>query len=169
MVDNPMSDASLPRGKQSWTDRNETVFYTPTAGIWQTVWLEPLPDQPIRRVRVLPDLAGGAVELEVDGDDLVEVVATLDGAEAGRWAGPPGSCRIELDPVVAWSPESPSLFDCGSFPAATRAAATSVCARWRREADDSSSTASPISSGWSSTRAISRGAPHRAERCRPPA
>jgi beta-galactosidase/beta-glucuronidase len=111
MVEDPMTDATLPRGKQSWTERNETIFYTPTAGIWQTVWLEPLPDQHISGLRVLPDLGGGAVELEVGAGGPVEVVVTLDGAEAGRWDGPAGRCRIELDPVVAWSPEAPHLYD----------------------------------------------------------
>jgi beta-galactosidase/beta-glucuronidase len=110
-VDDPMTDATLPRGKQSWTARSETIFYTPTAGIWQTVWLEPVPQRNIHRLRVQPDLDGGAVELEIDAGGPVEVVASLDGAEAGHWAGPPGRCRIELHPVVAWSPESPRLYD----------------------------------------------------------
>jgi hypothetical protein len=110
-VEDPLSDPTIPRGKQSWTETNETIFYTPTSGIWQTVWLEPLPAVHLRGLRVIPDLEAGAVDLEIDGAGSLEVVVSLDGVEAGRWAGPTGRCRIALDAVVAWSPESPRLYD----------------------------------------------------------
>jgi len=111
IVDDPMTDATLPRGKQSWARTNETIFYTPTSGIWQTVWLEPLPARHVAALRVIPDLDAGAVELQVDAGGPVEVTASLDGVEVGRWAGPPGRCRIALGTAKAWSPESPRLYD----------------------------------------------------------
>jgi len=110
-VEDPQRDPTIPRGKQSWTETNETIFYTPTSGIWQTVWLEPLPAAAIRRLRVRPALGVGAVDLEIDAADTLEVTASLDGVVAGRWTGPPGGCRVALHPVVAWSPESPRLYD----------------------------------------------------------
>src|SRR5947208_950258 len=42
-ADDPATDLTIPRGKQFWRERSEGIFYTPTTGIWQTVWLEPLP------------------------------------------------------------------------------------------------------------------------------
>jgi hypothetical protein len=110
-VEDPQSDPTIPRGKQSWTETNESIFYTPTSGIWQTVWLEPLPAVHLTRLRVMPDLEAGAVDLEIEAGGPLELLITLDGVEAGRWAGPPGRCRIALDPVAAWSPESPRLYD----------------------------------------------------------
>src|SRR2546423_1760655 len=42
-ADDPASDPSLPRGKQTCKEKPEGIFYTATTGIWQTVWLEPPP------------------------------------------------------------------------------------------------------------------------------
>lgn len=109
-VEDHLRDPSLPRGKQSWTDANESIFYTPTSGIWQTVWLEPLSAGGVRGLRVRPNPAAGAVELEVEAGGSIEVTALLEGVVAGRYAGPPGACRIQLEPEATWSPESPRLY-----------------------------------------------------------
>lgn len=36
-------DLTQPRGKQYWAPEPEGIFYTPSSGIWQSVWLESLP------------------------------------------------------------------------------------------------------------------------------
>jgi beta-galactosidase/beta-glucuronidase len=109
-VEDHLHDPTLPRGKQSWTDVSESIFYTPTSGVWQTVWLEPLPAMAVTELRVRPDLAGGTVDLEVEAGGSIEVTAMFHGAVAGRYAGPPGRCRLALEPVRAWTPESPYLY-----------------------------------------------------------
>ena len=53
-----------PRGKQSPDYANAGVLYTRTTGIWQTVWLEPVPDTYLRRPRLTPDIANGLIRLE---------------------------------------------------------------------------------------------------------
>ncbi len=53
-----------PRGKQSQGYGNQGCFYFRTTGIWQTVWLEPVPEVHLRRTRVTPDLANGCFHLE---------------------------------------------------------------------------------------------------------
>ncbi|WP_084464230.1 glycoside hydrolase family 2 protein [Microtetraspora fusca] len=53
------------RGKQSTTYANSGVHYTRTTGIWQTVWLEAVPEVRLRRPRITPDVAGSAFHLEV--------------------------------------------------------------------------------------------------------
>jgi beta-galactosidase/beta-glucuronidase len=53
-----------PRGKQSTKHANYSVFYTRTTGIWQTVWMEPVPACHLRRTRITPDLANGMIRLE---------------------------------------------------------------------------------------------------------
>jgi len=110
-AEDPLTDRTIPRGKQSWTEVSESIFYTPTTGIWQTVWLEPLPSRHVRGLRVLPDPVGGAVELEVAAEGRMEVTVSLAGRVTGRWSGSAGGARVDLDTIALWSPESPSLYD----------------------------------------------------------
>ena len=53
-----------PRGKQSQAYGNQGCFYFRTTGIWQTVWLEPVPEVYLKRTRITPDLANGCFHLE---------------------------------------------------------------------------------------------------------
>ena len=50
----PTDAGCQPRGKQ--VNRPEGIWYTPVSGIWQTVWLEAVPQQYIRNIRTTPDL-----------------------------------------------------------------------------------------------------------------
>ncbi|MBV9468480.1 MAG: hypothetical protein JOZ57_04495, partial [Abitibacteriaceae bacterium] len=53
-----------PRGKQSSMYAPYSCFYTRTTGIWQTVWMEPVPDCALRRPRLTPDVANSTIRLE---------------------------------------------------------------------------------------------------------
>ncbi len=115
-------DAVQARGKQATWYANTHCQYTRTTGIWQTVWLEPVPSVHLRRPRVTPDLAGHAFDvrlpisanraghrvLAVLTDDAGEVVradarADLDLAPALRLVVPE-------DRVRTWSPGDPHLY-----------------------------------------------------------
>ncbi|TME06764.1 MAG: glycoside hydrolase family 2, partial [Chloroflexi bacterium] len=109
-AEDPLADQTIPRGKQYWKAVPESIFYTPTTGIWQTVWLEPLPLRHIRGLRTRPDLQSGAVDVEVEADGEVEIIATLEGQVAGRWSGQDRG-RMQLEHVVPWHPDSPALYD----------------------------------------------------------
>ncbi len=109
-AEDALADKTIPRGKQYWKAIPESIFYTPTTGIWQTVWLEPLPARHIRGLRTRTDLESGAVDLEVDADGQVDLIATLEGQVAGRWSGQGGG-RMQLEHVVPWHPDSPALYD----------------------------------------------------------
>ena len=106
-AEDPLADRTIPRGKQHWTSTPEGIFYTATTGIWQTVWLEPLPSRSIQGLRLTPDLDRGAIDIEVDADGDVEAIATFDGREVGRRKG---SGSIILENALAWSPETPHLY-----------------------------------------------------------
>jgi hypothetical protein len=113
-ADDPVEDLSLPRGKQYWQKEPEGIFYTATTGIWQTVWLEPLPDSHVVFVRLWPRLDEGAIDFEIgtSGPRMsVAVEARLGGRPMGHWFGDPGKGRLPLEQVVAWSPDSPTLYD----------------------------------------------------------
>jgi len=106
-AEDPLSDKTTPRGKQYWTETPEGIFYTATTGIWQSVWLEPLPARHVTRLSLVPDLRGGAVDFEVDpGTDLV---VTLDGEVVGRSSGEARG-RIRLERAEPWHPDSPRLY-----------------------------------------------------------
>jgi beta-galactosidase/beta-glucuronidase len=53
-----------PRGKQSQRFENHGCHYTRTTGIWQTVWLEAVPQSYLLRPRITPDVAKGVVRVE---------------------------------------------------------------------------------------------------------
>lgn len=107
-AEDPLADRTIPRGKQHWTATPESIFYTATTGIWQTVWLEPLPSQTIDGVSIVPDPDRGLVEVNVDAAGEVDVAVTLDGDLVGRRKG---SGVIALNDVHLWSPETPNLYE----------------------------------------------------------
>jgi beta-galactosidase/beta-glucuronidase len=109
-AEDPLADLTIPRGKQYWKPASEGIFYTPTTGIWQTVWLEPLPERSIESLRVRPDFDAAAVDIEVAADGEVEVRALFDGTMVGSWKGA-GQGRIALARLLPWSPETPHLYE----------------------------------------------------------
>jgi beta-galactosidase/beta-glucuronidase len=53
-----------PRGKQSQQHENHACFYIRTTGIWQTVWMEPVPQTYLLRPRITPDVTNGMLIIE---------------------------------------------------------------------------------------------------------
>ena len=41
-VTDPLEDEKIARGKQFWKETSQFIWYTPSTGIWQSVWLEPV-------------------------------------------------------------------------------------------------------------------------------
>jgi len=115
--DSDPTEADQPRGKQSL--KPEGIFYSPSSGIWQTVWLEPVPVECIESLWMTPDPDSdvGGLRLRVSvnnlSDDLrVEAVA-LDGkVVVGRVSGAAGAEMVLPIPKPRlWSPDSPFLYD----------------------------------------------------------
>src|SRR5438128_6340223 len=63
-VFDPTDAGPQPRGKQ--VRKPGGIWYTPTSGIWQTVWLEPVGAMAIHRLRIIPDVDQSRVIVEVD-------------------------------------------------------------------------------------------------------
>src|SRR5262249_32793190 len=63
-VDDPTDAGTQPRGKQ--VRKPQGIYYTPTSGMWQTAWLEPVPDAHITKLTILPDVDGMRVEITTD-------------------------------------------------------------------------------------------------------
>lgn len=114
-VYDPTDQGPNPHGKQ--TLRPAGIMYTATSGIWQTVWLETVPDTYIEGVTMTPDIDAGVLHLKVkaseEGRDLgTRVIARIGGKRVSSASGRPGE-PIEL-PVPhehLWSPDDPFLYD----------------------------------------------------------
>lgn len=109
------TEGDQPRGKQS--RKPEGVFYTSTSGIWQTVWLEPVPEVCIDGLKLTPDLAAGGVRIRAAVasfcDQLsLEATASIHGTNVSRISGSPNSTFLLPVPGPhLWSPADPFLYD----------------------------------------------------------
>jgi len=113
----PTDKGQQPRGKQ--VARPHRIWYTPTTGIWQTVWLEPVGKAYIKSLTIVPDI----------DNEQVRVTALCSGAPAGyqvrvipraKAAGLKGvradgeagrEITVPIKDPKLWSPDSPFLYD----------------------------------------------------------
>lgn len=80
---------NFPSGKQTKRDASYGCFYTRTTGIWQSVWLEAVPEQYLCAVRFFPDASAGKVGIEVTVRTEGEFSAEIEygGKAVGGCAG----------------------------------------------------------------------------------
>ena len=101
-----------PRGKQ--VRKPSGIWYTSVTGIWQTVWLEPVPEQHIRNLRTTPDLDAGCIRVLAEGVDrgVVEVSLSAEGRRVASARALAGSeVEIPVPGARLWTPEDPYLYD----------------------------------------------------------
>ncbi len=89
--------------------------YTTTSGIWQTVWLEPVPESSVVCVRVTPDVDNSSVTFAPEiagGAESFEVKVHADGKMIAKVAGAAGTAAVIHIPTPRlWSPSDPFLYD----------------------------------------------------------
>ena len=110
-VYDPTDSGWQQRGKQ--VHKSKGFWYTSTSGIWQPVWLEPVAENHIQKIRTTPDIDKGVLSLKVDtsapGGRLTAKVLK-DGSEI--FSGEIGrECEIPINDLRLWSPEDPFLYD----------------------------------------------------------
>ena len=98
-----LKDKSLPYGKQTLTRGG--MWYTPVSGIWQTVWMESVPETYVKSLRI--ENRGGTVTIDV-GDEGISGKVTVAGL--GEFALENGSVTITPENPNLWSPENPYLY-----------------------------------------------------------
>jgi len=116
-VFDPTDAGTQPRGKQ--VNKPGGIYYTPTTGIWQTVWLEPVAPTHITALKVTTAIEDGSVSViptwtgPIEGQTVTATI--LDGnQEVARFSAANGSVRylplkVPGTPKL-WSPESPFLY-----------------------------------------------------------
>ena len=114
-VEDPTDAGDQPHGKQVRQARS--IWYTAVTGIWQTIWLEPVPASWIRSLQVTADVDAGMVHVRVDAagaprGTTVRVIARAAGAAAGQAGGPvDGVVDVPLPSPHLWAPGDPFLYD----------------------------------------------------------
>ncbi len=121
-----MEDLEMPRGKQYWKETPESIYYTKTSGIWQTVWLEEVSSSYIKDIKITPDIDKAEVMLEFD------ILSEEDALTLNTIIKFEGNIIIDNDieihkkiikkslsvitgminyDATLWSPENPNLYD----------------------------------------------------------
>ena len=112
----PTDKGPQPRGKQ--VSKPGGIWYTPVSGIWQTVWLEPVPIRSIVNIKTTPDIDRNKLTVEVMTDhqmlsDKLEV-KVLEGKQLVAVGSSVNGIPVEIampSDVKWWSPDSPFLYD----------------------------------------------------------
>lgn len=110
----PSDTGGQPAGKQRSEPRG--IWYTPTSGIWQTVWLEPVPEVSIAGFRLVPDIDGRSLRISLatrgEAPDVsIQALAYSQNGEVGRTTGGLGEDLIlPVDNPRLWTPDDPFLY-----------------------------------------------------------
>ncbi len=105
-----------PRGKQ--VNNPHGIWYTPVSGIWQTVWLEPVPEKYIENVKITPDIDKNTIGVEAfinqaTASDRIEV-KVMEGSRVVATGQSINNQPVEVSMPAnprLWSPNDPFVYD----------------------------------------------------------
>ena len=98
-------DKTLPYGKQR--KNRGGMWYTPISGIWQTVWLESVPQNFISEIKLTP--SGNTIKIETTGGDeqktiKIDLLPFLNTTYVGD------NITLTIPNPIFWSPQNPHLY-----------------------------------------------------------
>ncbi|HWZ95558.1 MAG TPA: chitobiase/beta-hexosaminidase C-terminal domain-containing protein [Opitutaceae bacterium] len=112
----PVDQGGEPRGKQTLNPGG--IFYTSASGIWQTVWLEPVPTSTfVNSLVLVPDVDGNQLKLTAvltgsTSGVSIKATALSNGTKVSSATGSPGKTLLLSVPnPKLWSPSQPFLYD----------------------------------------------------------
>jgi hypothetical protein len=114
-VSDPSDSGTQPLGKQRRVPKG--IWYTPVSGIWQTVWLEPVPTSYVSGLKITPNYEDSTVTIVVNVEGATpNAVVTLKAknrnmvvSSAQKPAGEP--IVLKIADARPWSPSDPFLYD----------------------------------------------------------
>ncbi len=95
------------RGKQL---KSDGIWYTPQSGIWQTVWLEFMPNNYISDLKITPNAILSTVTINSQSNGETQTITVFDGDKQIITAEYKEQIILEY-PFEKWSPENPKLYD----------------------------------------------------------
>ena len=107
----------IPSGKQSEKYSSWGCYYTRTTGIWQTVWLEFLPEAHIKSVKYVTDINNATININavLCGSGTFIAAAFYDGVSMGKAQTVSGggnvNITINLDEKHLWEVGNGRLYD----------------------------------------------------------
>lgn len=112
----PTDQGYQPRGKQ--INKPHGIWYTPVSGIWQTVWLEPVPETHIENLRITPDVDKNILSVEAIASAATSAsrveVKVKEGSRVVATGQSINNLPVEIgmpENVKLWSPDAPHLYD----------------------------------------------------------
>jgi len=115
-VMDPTDRGNQPRGKQ--VSQPEGIWYTPVTGLWQTVWLEPVPENRITDCRINTNIDDQSVIFNLlssgPGKDDYYRIHILDNSSevlVDSFPVLPGSRTCSITGAKLWDPDNPFLYD----------------------------------------------------------
>jgi hypothetical protein len=110
----PVDKGTQPRGKQVSEPRG--IWYTSVTGIWQTVWLEPVNQEHIHQVKLIPDIDEKQLivwhSLSIPDRKAILTAELYDDERLVSQAESEGEFIVLPVPDMRlWSPDHPLLYD----------------------------------------------------------
>ena len=100
-----LTNQAYPYGKQVLPEKRGGMWYTPVSGIWQSVWLESVPETYIQKLNIENRGYGVTISVEPAMEGSVTV------AGLGSFNLEEGKVTIEPENPRLWSPENPNLYE----------------------------------------------------------
>jgi beta-galactosidase/beta-glucuronidase len=110
----PTDKGTQPRGKQVLKPGG--IWYTPTTGIWQTVWIEPVNKSHISSFRTVTNADNGTVTVNTNvtngnGLNIALKVKKSNKTIASATGVSGQEITLKIDDPILWTPENPFLYD----------------------------------------------------------
>lgn len=113
IVSDPQDTGYQSRGKQSLNPHG--IWYTAQSGIWQTIWLESVPDTYIQKIVYTPDIDNSIINIQLITSTeykkgIIEISYLGELVSTTKLKGEK-EISIKIDNQQLWSPEHPNLYD----------------------------------------------------------
>jgi hypothetical protein len=111
-VYDPTDQGVYPHGKQVSNPAN--IYYTPSSGIWQTVWIETVPQEYVTALKITPDIDNNNVSVVVTSNTNSKVRLSVKKEDKIIFSNEGKSNNtivLQVPDAHLWSPGDPFLYD----------------------------------------------------------